>query len=356
MSTSTRNYWKNLGKLFQGNRLLHPLVVSYYPTTYCNFNCAYCEDFGARRNPQAVEPLPLTEAQQVLRVIRSGVDKLIFTGGEPLLYPHIDALILFAKQELGFRQLTILTNGSLLHDHEAALPHLDRVVISLDTTDKAHWESILNVSAGTIDTVFANLESYAKRQGEFGYQMMVNCVVTPGTLAEAAGVLDFCLQHNILVSFSPQAVNNWPHYDLLVDDAYKAFLARLIDLKKSGAPILGSMAYLQTLLEFKPYSCHPTLVPRIASNGDLLYPCRPIEREGTRLGGRPCNLLEVTDWDEAIRIADQEYGPPPRLCTSCFQQCYAEASLMQEAPLQYLAELIRYPTSRKAGLITYAPG
>jgi hypothetical protein len=186
--------------------------------------------------------------------------------------------------------------------------------------------------------------------------MMVNCVVTPGTLAEAGGVLDFCLQHDILVSFSPQAVNNWPHYDLLVSDEYKAFLARLIDLKQSGAPVLGSMAYLRTLLDFRPYSCYPTLVPRVASNGDLLYPCRPIEREGTRLGGRPCNLLEVADWDEAIQIANQEYGPPPRVCTSCFQQCYAEASLMQEAPLGYLVELIRYPTSRKAGLITYAPG
>ena len=72
------------------------------------------------------------------------------------------------ERELGFRQLTILTNGSLLHDHEAALPYLDRAAVSLDTTDKAHWETILNVPTGTVEAVFANLETYAKRQRAFG--------------------------------------------------------------------------------------------------------------------------------------------------------------------------------------------
>lgn len=356
MSTSAGNYWHNLVKLLRRDLLLRPLVVTYYVTTRCNLNCAYCEDFGARRNPQTASPLPLEDALRVLRVIRSGVDSLILTGGEPLLYPEIVPLVTRARRELSFRQLTLLTNGLLLPQHEALLPVLDRLVISLDSTDPAFWSSIINAPPSIARTILDNVRTYVHRQRKLGYQLIVNCVLTPETLPGAQQVLSFCVEHDLFVSFSPQAVHNWPHYDLLVSDDYKTFLARLIALKRRGAPILGSMAYLRILLDFSPYSCHPTLVPRVMPNGDLVYPCRPIEKEGDSHGGRPCNLLEVDSWDQALEIAAGEYGPPPRVCTSCFQQCFAEPSLMQARPLSLLRELLLYPTSRRAGLASYAPG
>ncbi|MEE8389476.1 MAG: radical SAM protein [Anaerolineae bacterium] len=356
MNTSTCNYWSNLVKLLRGDRLLRPLVVTYYVTTHCNLDCVYCEDFGAQRNSQANPSLPLKDALRVLRVIRGSVDSLILTGGEPLLYPEIIPLVTRARRELDFRQLTLLTNGLLLSQHNALLPALDRLVISLDSTDPERWSSIVNVPISTTQAILDNVIAYAHRQREFGYRMIVNCVLTPETLLGAQQVLDFCVEHDLYVSFSPQAVCNWPRYDLLVSSDYKALLAHLIALKRRGSPILGSMTYLRTLLDLRPYSCYPTLVPRVMPNGDLLYPCRPIEKGGGSHGGRPCNLLEVESWDQALAIAADEYGPPPRVCTSCFQQCFAEPSLMQARPLSLLRELLFYPTSRRGRLASYAPG
>ncbi|MCP4537334.1 MAG: radical SAM protein [Chloroflexi bacterium] len=356
MSVSTHNYWSNLIRLLRSDRVLHPLVATYYVTTRCNLDCAYCEDFGARRNGPGDIALSLDDALRVLRVVRSGVDSLILTGGEPLLCPNIVSLVTRAQRELNFRRITLLSNGLLLSQHESLLPALDRLVISLDSVDPAHWSSIVNVPVNTAQTILDNVIAYAHRQREFGYRMMVNCVLTPETLSGAQQVLDFCVEHDLCVSFSPQAVGNWPRYDLLVSDEYKAFLARLIDLKRRGAPIVGSMAYLRTLLDFVPYSCYPTLVPRIMPNGDLVYPCRPIEKQGGSHGGRAGNLLQVESWDRALEIAADEYGPPPRVCTSCFQQCFAEPSLMQARPFSLLCELLRYPTSRRSGLASYAPG
>ena len=57
-----------------------------------------------------------------------------------------------------------------------------------------------------------------------------------------------------------------------------------------------------------------------------------------------------------MRQALDDYGQPPLLCSSCFQQCYAEPSLLQSQPLDWLVEQIRYPASRKAGLTSFAPG
>ncbi|MDY7075814.1 MAG: radical SAM protein [Chloroflexota bacterium] len=356
MSTTTRNYWNNLVRLLRGDRFLRPLVVAYYVTTQCNLDCAYCEDFGARRNPQADTSLPLDDALRVLGVIRSGVDSLILTGGEPLLYPDILPLVTRARHELNFRHVTLLTNGSLLPQHETLLPALDRLVISLDSTDPEFWSSIIHAPASTAQAILDNVRTYAGRQRELGYRMVINCVLTPETLLGAQQVLDFCVAHGLYVSFSPQAIDNWPRYDLLVSDDYKTLLAQLIVLKRRGAPILGSMAYLRTLLDFRPYSCYPTLVPRIMPNGDLLYPCRPIEKRNGSHGGRVSNLLEIESWDQALEIGAAEYGPPPRTCTSCFQQCFAEPSLMQARPLSLLHELLFYPASRRGGLTRYAPG
>jgi MoaA/NifB/PqqE/SkfB family radical SAM enzyme len=350
------NYAINLSKLMRGDRMLRPLAVAFYVTNECNLNCIYCEDFGARRNDQALPPLPLADALRVLRVIRSGTDALILTGGDPLLYPEIIALATLARREVRFRHLTLQTNGLLLPQYEALLPVVDRLVISLDSTDASLWSSIVNVPVETAETILDNVRAYARRQRKIGYRIVVNCVLSPETLPGAGHLLDFCAENGLCISFSPQSVNNWPRYELLVSSEYRVFLEELIARKRRGAPILGSMAYLRTLLTSRPFSCYPALVPRVMPDGALIYPCLPIEKAGTSHGGRPCNLLEVGSWAEAFRIAGDEYGVPPRVCTSCFQQCFVEPSLMQARPFSLLGERLRYRASRQEGLASYAPG
>lgn len=350
------NYVTNLVRLLRGSRVLRPLAAVYYVTTQCNLNCIYCEDFGRRRNAEALPPLPLDDALRLLRVVRSGTDRLILTGGEPLLHPDILPLVTRARREMGFRHLTLMTNGLLLPQQEALLPAVDRLVVSMDSTDPDLWSALIGLPREAAQSIQDNVRQYAQKQRAFGYRLVVNCVLSPETLPGARQVLDFCREHDLLVSFSPQAVNNWPRYELLVSDDYRAFLQKLMDLKRRGAPILGSMAYLRTLAQLRPYSCYPALVPRIMPGGDLVYPCWPIERVGDSHGGRPCNLLETASWTEALARAVELYGPPPRVCTSCFQQCYAEPSLMQARPLSLLAEGLRYRAVRRGRLASYAPG
>jgi MoaA/NifB/PqqE/SkfB family radical SAM enzyme len=355
MPSASTNYALNLIKLFHGQQLLNPLIVTYYVTTWCNLNCTYCEDFGARRNAQNLPPLALEDSLHILKVIRSATDQVILTGGEPLLHPQIDELVARAHNELKLK-LTMLTNAALLHEHEDVLPHIRRLVISLDSTDTAFWSTVIQAKPNTASRILENITHYAALQQKHGYRMIINCVISPETLSGVPDVLNFCKQHNLLVSFSPQAVMNWPNYDLLVSPEYKSLVANLIEEKKHGAPILGSMPYLKTMLTFYPYACYPTLAPRIMPNGDLSYPCRPIEKDNNGHGGLPCNLLEVGNWDHAVELALDAYGNPPKHCASCFQQCFAEPSLMQAYPLKWLHEWVHFSASRKGELNTFAPG
>lgn len=353
------SYLLNLISLARGQHLLRPLVAVFHLTGRCNLNCAYCEDYGARRTDNTLaqlDPLSLLQAGRVLSILRQATPNLILTGGEPLLYPYIDDLVSSAKTEHRFNHLTLLTNGLMLSRHLDILPRLDRLVISLDSLHAERWGRVIGLDTPAAQSIIDTVADVARLQAETGVQLVVNCVITPETLFDAEAVLNFCLDRDIAFAFSPQSFNNWPRYELLVADGYRTLVEKIIEHKKQGRKILGSLRYLRLVRDFQPYRCYPTLVPRVLPNGDLIYPCRPIQRSDTPHGGLPCNLTDVPSWRAAIAEAEAQFGTPPISCASCFQQCYAEPSLMQSGPLALLTEQIRFGPSRRLKLHTFAPG
>jgi MoaA/NifB/PqqE/SkfB family radical SAM enzyme len=356
LKRSPIHFLENILSTGRRGAVLAPLSVVYYLTLRCNLNCAYCEDFGYSRNPKNASYQPSTRVYPILGVLRQASDSLTFTGGETLLHPEILPILKYSRQVLKFRQLTLLTNGLLLSERASILPLLDRLVISLDSLDTQFWAGLIGQSEDQAKKIVENVIWAASKQKDDRFTLIINCVLNPHTLSGVDELVKFCSRHHILISFSPQSVQNWPDYDLLVSTEYKSTLLRLIEMKKKGAPILGSLPYLKSMADVSPYTCHPTLLPRVLPDGALIYPCRPIEREGSARGGQPVNLLDVQNWEEALRIASQAYGDPPETCSSCFQQCYAEPSLMQNHPLSYFWDWLRYPASRRGDLITYSPG
>jgi MoaA/NifB/PqqE/SkfB family radical SAM enzyme len=367
-------YLQNLFRLKRGDFTLSPRLAVYYVTMQCNLNCAYCEDFGSRRNHQVTQNPSLEDAKRILRVIRTGVDRLWLTGGEPLLHPQVGELLAYARNELKFREISLITNGVLLTNVIASLREaipdstgrllragerrsrndmlslLDRLIISLDSVEPQTLNQV-SLPDAYANTVIANVRAAAALQKTHGFKLILNAVITPETLPGMDVLLAFCAENQVHISFSPQSVNNLPRYELVTSPEYRAFIEKLIALKKQGAPILGSLSYFKMLFDQTPYECYPTLIPRILPDGWLIYPCRPMEKAGGEQGGRAVNLLDVRTWDEAWRAAAKTYGDAPTSCVSCFQQCYAEPSLMQAHPVEYLTEKLRGVDPG-----TYAPG
>ena len=354
MANSRLNYWWNLLKLWRGDSQLNPLVVTYLLTTNCNLNCTYCEDFGARFNRPG-NAATWEEITATLRTARAATDTLVLTGGEPFTHPQIREVLAYARKELKFKHITVFSNAYLLNQFQDTLPLIDQLVISLDSTSPEKWHKMIGVPLEAAKKIQNNIRENAKLQKKHHFNMVLNCVLTPETLDDAREVLKFATGHNLYVSFSPQAVHNWPHYDLLVSQPYKDFIHELIKQKKAGAPILGSMAYLNTLIDFQEYRCYPTLAPRLMPHGEMIYPCRPIEKEDDSFGGR-MHLVDSNGWGKTIQLLEDQYGVPPISCTSCFQQCYIEPSLMQANPLKYLYEILRFAPSRRGRLSRFTPG
>lgn len=329
-----------------GERVMDPIFATYHVTSYCNLACTYCEDFGLHKNKSIKEPwLSLDDAKKVLRVIRTATENIVLTGGEPLMHKSIDDIVSYAS-ELRFRTISLITNGLLLHKREAILPYLSRLVVSLDSLDANAWDQVLAGPPGSAVKIIRAIEKYATLQRRYGYRMAINCVVLPHTVSMVREVIRFCIEHNLSFSLNPQGVNDQPHSDLAKMPEYRALIEDVQSMKRAGHNVLGSAIYLATMLDFREFQCYPTVNVRIMQNGDFVYPCRPIADRHDGTGGVACNLLSIDNFQDALALAVERFGPPPKGCRSCFQQCFAEPSLFIEKPLSMLSELRSYMSAR----------
>ena len=106
-------------------------------TDRCSFRCLYCmPEEGVDFLPQK-DLLTTDEINRLISIlVESGVKKIRFTGGEPLLHKDIVSLVGFAANA-GVKSVHLTTNGLLLE--KVAKPLLDAgltgINISLDTLD-----------------------------------------------------------------------------------------------------------------------------------------------------------------------------------------------------------------------------
>lgn len=129
-------------------------------TSRCNLRCVYCMREGHRRPDVPVEELHYREICRIVEVLGgSGVRKVRFTGGEPLLRDDIVDLVRYAKSVDGIETVVLTTNGVLLDRFLDMLVEagLDGINFSLDTFDADRYAAITR--RNLLPGVLANLES-----------------------------------------------------------------------------------------------------------------------------------------------------------------------------------------------------
>lgn len=110
-------------------------TIHLHPTRLCNLQCLHCYSSSGLQHKDALDPAAIGHALAVLR--NEGYEMLSLSGGEPLVYRPLHAVIEQAK-ELGYR-VTMVSNGLLANarmDNTLAL--LDAMAISFDGLAETH--------------------------------------------------------------------------------------------------------------------------------------------------------------------------------------------------------------------------
>jgi cyclic pyranopterin phosphate synthase len=135
----------------------------------------YCRP--SRSDGYELDRLDLPAIRTMLQgLIAAGVRRVRFTGGEPLLSPHVVEAVRHAA-ELGADDIALTTNGTRLERLAEPLrtAGLRRLTLSLDSLDPARFERITR--GGRLHRVLEGLA--AARRAGFD-EIKLNCVVLRG--------------------------------------------------------------------------------------------------------------------------------------------------------------------------------
>ena len=148
---------------------------------FCNYGCRFCY-------------APLTEQRKESRISKeagisliqdlanSGVKKINFVGGEPMLHPHLEAWIVAAKSS-GLTT-SIVSNGTRMTEEwmTRMRPHLDWLGLSIDASNDEMHALMGRGLKGEIASGFSRHLERSKEvwqiARELGYGLKLNTVVT----------------------------------------------------------------------------------------------------------------------------------------------------------------------------------
>src|SRR6266545_2100510 len=148
-------------------------------TDKCNFRCTYCMPAEGLQWLGREEILSFEEIARLVNVLaRLGVDEVRLTGGEPLVRRDMPVLVEMLSRIEGVRDLSLTTNGVLLHRFAAPLIEagLRRINVALDTLNHVRFAEIARRDA--LDAVLRGLEE-AERHPELR-PIKINCVAVKG--------------------------------------------------------------------------------------------------------------------------------------------------------------------------------
>jgi cyclic pyranopterin phosphate synthase len=127
-------------------------------TDRCNLRCIYCMPEEGITSLDHEDILRFEDTLKIVKVASTlGINKVRYTGGEPLVMKDIDKLIYETSKLRGIDDIAMTTNGLLLSDMVEDLKKagLKRVNISLDTLDKDKFKSITRI--GNLDKVMEGI-------------------------------------------------------------------------------------------------------------------------------------------------------------------------------------------------------
>ncbi len=168
------NFYNSKKIIDQHNRIFNYLRIAI--NDVCNLKCSYC--LPPKSNINCKSQLTSTEICKIIHsASQFGVNKIRFTGGEPLLHKDIALLVKHASAQSQINSINITTNGVLLKDKLPLLmPNgLTGINVSIDSLEKTKYENV--TGKNKLSEVLSGIEHALLFQN---LEVKINVVVMSG--------------------------------------------------------------------------------------------------------------------------------------------------------------------------------
>ena len=158
-----------------------PIAVNWHLEAYCNYGCSFC--YAPLTEQRLMPRLSEEEGTSMIEDLSSsGVEKINFVGGEPMLHPHLEAWIV-ASKSCGLTT-SIVSNGTRMTEGwlTKMRPHLDWLGLSIDASNDEMHALMGRGLKGEITSGFSRHLERSTKVWEIarrlGYGLKLNTVVT----------------------------------------------------------------------------------------------------------------------------------------------------------------------------------
>jgi radical SAM family uncharacterized protein len=301
----------------------NPVIAGHKLLYRCNLECKMCPFW--RREDEELLSLP-DEIRVMESLARAGVSFLGFEGGEPLLRRDVGAIL---KEAHARFHTSLVTNGWLLEQRLSEVaPHLDLLFVSLDGIGETH-DRLRGIPRSYERAVRGIKASRAE------VPTIISHTVTQENLDQAESIVE--LAERLEVPITVQIAYDYRDADALSPkrEQLRPVIERLRDLRKSGAPMLESVNYFDTILRSwyggTPWRCKPWLTINIDPSGRIVLPCYVLQEYS---GSLPV-------WDVDVRTLWNSFDwAPYESCNKCALACYLEPSIFRWTDLASLRDRV----------------
>lgn len=168
-------------------------------TDRCDFACVYCMPPGGEEDhAERPELLSFEEIARLCRVLAGmGVNRIRFTGGEPLVRRDLVRLIELVERSAPGAKLVMTSNGSRLSELARPLraAGLGGVNVSVDSLDAERFAQVTR--GGKLSRVLAGVHAAL----DAGLAVKVNAVLLDQTLPDAAALVEWAWSLGITPRF-----------------------------------------------------------------------------------------------------------------------------------------------------------
>jgi hypothetical protein len=298
----------------------------YYVTLRCTARCAICDVRRGADAPGYREQTADELRANLHAVRRLGVRLIDFTGGEPLLFPHIVGALRCARQ-LGLRT-ALTSNGAYYPNYADQLRGLVHYLqFSLDAADAATHDAMRG--AGSHARVLESI-ACARRLGQ---RFNLVATITDAGLSRLDALLAFAAAQRTVVALNPCFAG-----------------AGQLGLSVAGARVLlraathpwaiVDRAALALIIHGGNQITHPVCragraTITVTPDNCIAAPCLHHEQQRVPIAG---DLARA--WRATLPAATQagKYD----CCQACTLYCYLRASLYRRYPLRTARSLIKY--------------
>ncbi|HEY5956674.1 MAG TPA: radical SAM protein [Polyangiaceae bacterium] len=286
-----------------------PFILSHLLTARCNADCRSC--LWKRPADSREDELSTEGVRQLYRdAAAAGFRSLVLWGGEPLLRQDAGELLRFAA-EVGLDS-TLITNGWWLAErHADVLPHISRLILSVDALDSQHDQ--IRRCPGLFRRLEAGLEMTRKLYPRV--KILLICVLSRLNREAPEPLAHFAKRYGVSLLFQQMNLEDYGFADRATDasdialspEESQMLSAKILELRRGGARVRDSNGYLRRIGETSfTYRCHyKKVLLRVEPNGDLLDCTQNAKPMANLRTARLRDVLASERYRQFIKVAEQ---------------------------------------------------